>query len=158
MCPTQIGYLKMKKNIVKTLFIAVLALFLTCGTTDYCFSQTKDTSDLEFIVREARKQLPLDDDDDDDDDSGMVLTKIEIEKNYLAYYYTCDEQYYDIDKMNKNMPAYKKNVVEMINDNTDEMNDLRQACKKAGVGIAYYYIGKPSGKIAKMQVSVSELK
>ena len=142
----------MKKSIVKTLFIAVLALFLTCGTADYCFSQTKDTSYLELIVREGRKQLPM------DYGVGMVITKIEIEKNYLAYYYTCDEQYYDIDKMNKNLPAYRNTVVSMINVDTDEMTLLRKACKEAKVGIAYYYIGKPSGKIAKIQVSVSELK
>ena len=142
----------MKKSIVKTLFIAVLALFLTCGTADYCFSQTKDTSYLELIVREGRKQLPM------DYGVGMVITKIEIEKNYLAYYYTCDEQYYDIDKMNKNLPAYRNTVVSMINVDTDEMTLLRKACKEAKVGSAYYYIGKPSGKIAKIQVSVSELK
>ena len=142
----------MKKSIVKTLFIAVLALFLTCGTADYCFSQTKDTSDLELIVREGRKQLPM------DYGIGMVITKMEIEKNYLAYYYTCDEQYYDIDQMNKNLPAYRNTVVSMINVDTDEMVYLRKACKKAKVGIAYYYVGKQSKKVASVKIPLSELK
>ena len=38
------------------------------------------------------------------------------------------------------------------------MSELRRACKEAGVGIAYYYVGKKSGKIAKALIPLKDLK
>lgn len=48
----------------------------------------------------------------------------------------------------------------MAEVNSDDylMSELRRACKEAGVGIAYYYVGKKSGKIAKALIPLKDLK
>ncbi len=45
-----------------------------------------------------------------------------------------------------------------VNADNYLMSELRKACKEAGVGIGYYYVGKKSGKIAKILIPVKDLK
>ena len=144
----------MKKSIVKTLVAIVFALSLSTGTVEYCNAQTKgkNSEKLDLIVSTTRGLLPQ------DYGNGMVNTKLVVEGNYLVYYYMCEEPKYDIDRMSRNIPTMKSTIMAEVNSSDYFMSELRKACKEAGVGIGYYYVGKKSGKIAKILVPVSELK
>ncbi len=86
---------------------------------------------------------------------GMVNTEIVREGDYVVYYFICDEPKYDIDRMQKNISVLKNKVLEVVN--SDMLAPLREVCRNAGVGIGYYYVGKESGKIAKVLMPVDEL-
>lgn len=144
----------MKNSIVKNLFVIVFALVVSLGTAECCKAQSKgkNTEALDLIVSATNKQLPQ------DYGNGMVNTKLVVEGNYLVYYYMCDEPKYDIDLMSKNIPLYKNTIMAEVNSDGYLMSELRRTCKEAGVGIAYYYVGKNSGKIAKVLIPVKDLK
>ena len=145
----------MNNRIVRNLIVIIFALVVSMGTAECCKAQSKgkNTEALDLIVSVTNKQLPQ-----DYYGNGMVNTKLVVEGDYLVYYYICDEPRYDIDLMNKNIPSYKNTIMAEVNADNYFMSELRRACKEAGVGIAYYYVGKNSGKIAKVLVPVKDLK
>ena len=150
-----LGYLNMKKSIVGNLFVIVFALIVSLGTAECCNAQSKDksTEALDLIVSVSNSLLPQ-----DYYGNGMVNTKLVVEGDYLVYYYICDEPKYDIDRMSQNIPLMKDAIIAEVNSDDYLISELRRACKEAGVGIAYYYVGKNSGKIAKVLVPVQDLK
>ena len=104
------------------------------------------------MISETNKNLPA------EYDEGMINTKLVREGNYVVYYYTCDENIYDIDLMNKNLPAMKDMAVEQLNSDDSLMFLFRGICKDAGVGVGYVYVGNRSGKKAFCYIPVSLLK
>jgi hypothetical protein len=144
----------MKKSIIKGLFVALLISVFSLGITATGNAQSKNEKDaaLELIISSTSRQLPM------DYGNGMVNTKLVREGNYLVYYYVCDESKYDIDVMNTRIPSMKAQIKGDLNADGFLLEHLRSACKEAGCGIAYYYVGKKSGKIAKVLIPVSELK
>ena len=128
----------MKNSIVRNLFVIVFALVVSLGGAEFCNAQSKDknTEALGLIVTTTNRLLPQ------DYGNGMVNTKLVVEGNYLVYYYVCDEPEYDIDRMSQNIPLMKNTIMAEVNSDDYLMSELRRACKEAGVGIAYYYVGK----------------
>lgn len=107
---------------------------------------------LEVQIRVTNAQLPM------DYGNGMVNTKVVREGNNVVYYFVCEEPTYDIDLMQRNIPLMRDMILEQVNSNDASLSMFRQVCKNAGCGISYYYVGKTSGKIAKLIIPVSELK
>lgn len=144
----------MKKTIMKTLFVAILVTFFSLGTSALCHAQSRDENNalLELMISETNKTLPA------EYATGMVNTKLVREGNYVVYYYMCDEDLYDIDLMNKNLPDYKDDVLEELNSDDIFLSMFREVCKNAGVGVGYIYVGKKSGKKASLYIPVSKLK
>ena len=145
----------MKNGIFRNLFVLVFALVVSLGTAECCIAQSKvkNTEALDLIVATSNSLLPR-----DYYGNGMVNTKLVVEGNYLVYYYVCEEPKYDIDRMSQNIPLMKNAILAEINSDGYLISELRKACKEAGVGIAYYYVGKKSGKTAKILVPVKDLK
>lgn len=144
----------MKKSIIKTLFVAILVSVFSLGTSAFCHAQSKgeDNALLELMISETNKSLPA------EYAEGMINTKLVREGNYVVYYYVCDEDLYDIDLMNKNLPTMKSMVLEELNADDVYISMFREVCKSAGVGVGYVYVGKKSGKKASQYIPVSLLK
>ena len=144
----------MKKSILKSLFVAILVSVLSLGVSSICNAQSKNESDemLELMISETNKSLPA------EYGEGMINTKLVREGNYVVYYYMCDEDIYDIDLMNKNLPSMKDMVVEELNSDDSYVSLFRGICKDAGVGVGYVYVGNRSGKKASCYIPVSLLK
>ena len=144
----------MKKSIIKSLFVAILVSVFSLGTSAFCHAQSRDEDDalLELMISETNKTLPA------EYATGMVNTKLVREGNYVVYYYMCDEDLYDIDLMNKNLPTMKNMVLEELNADDVYISLFREVCKNARVGVGYIYVGKKSGKKASLYIHVSQLK
>lgn len=143
----------MNKRIVRNLIAIVFALSFSIGMSEYCNAQTKeDIEALELMISATNQMLPQ------DYGNGMVNTKVVKEGNYLVYYYMCEEPGFDIDRMSNNIPMMKNAIMAEVNSSDYFMTELRRTCKNAGVGIGYYYVGKSSGKVAKVLIPVKELK
>lgn len=144
----------MKKSILKSLFVAILVSVLSLGVSSICNAQSKNESDemLELMISETNKSLPA------EYGEGMINTKLVREGKYVVYYYMCDEDIYDIDLMNKNLPAMKDMVLEELNSDNVFLSMFREVCKNAGVGVGYVYVGNRSGKKASCYIPASQLK
>lgn len=136
------------------MILAVLMTVLTLGTSSICNAQSAKESNeaLDLMVRETNKQMPI------DYGNGLINTKLVREGNYIVYYYSCNEDYYDIDLMNESIPTMKAEILKELNVDSFLFNELRKTCKNAGCGIAYFYVGKTSGKIAKVFIKPKELR
>ena len=104
------------------------------------------------MISETNKSLPA------EYGEGMINTKLVREGKYVVYYYMCDEDIYDIDLMNKNLPAMKDMVLEELNSDNVFLSMFREVCKNAGVGVGYVYVGNRSGKKASCYIPASQLK
>ena len=144
----------MKKSIFKSLFVAILVSVFSLGASAFCHAQSRGEADelLELMISETNKTLPA------EYAEGMINTKLVREGNYVVYYYMCDEDLYDIDLMNKNLPTMKSMVLEELNSDNVFLSMFREVCKNAGVGVGYVYVGNRSGKKASQYISVSLLK
>lgn len=144
----------MKKSIMKSMFVAFLVAVFSIGTSAFCLAQSRDENDelLELMISETNKNLPA------EYDEGMINTKLVREGKYVVYYYVCDEDLYDIDLMNQNLPTMKSMVLEELNSDDVLISMFREICKNAGVGIGYVYVGNRSGKKASQYIPVSLLK
>ena len=136
------------------MFVAILVAVFSLGASAFCHAQSRDENDelLELMISETNKNLPA------EYDEGMINTKLVREGKYVVYYYVCDEDLYDIDLMNQNLPTMKSMVLEELNSDDVLISMFREICKNAGVGIGYVYIGNRSGKKASQYIPVSLLK
>lgn len=139
---------------MKSMFVAFLVAVFSIGTSAFCLAQSRDENDelLELMISETNKNLPA------EYDEGMINTKLVREGKYVVYYYVCDEDLYDIDLMNQNLPTMKSMVLEELNSDDVLISMFREICKNAGVGIGYVYVGNRSGKKASQYIPVSLLK
>lgn len=144
----------MKKSTMKNLFLALFVAVFSLGTTSICNAQSKSEEEatLDFMISAGNQQLPM------EYTKGMVNTKIVKEDKYVVYYMVCDEDIFDIGRMESNIPLMRGEILKEINSDNPLLAMLRNACKSAGYGIAYYYVGKTSGKIAKVKIPANELK
>ena len=107
---------------------------------------------LELQINLTNAQLPM------DFGNGMVNTKLVREGNYVVYYYVCEEPTYDIDRMQCNVSSMRGMILNEVNGSDPTFSMFRKICKDAGCGIAYYYVGNKSGKVAKVLIPASDLK
>ena len=113
---------------------------------------TNAKKQLELQVSITRAQLPI------DYGNGMVNTKIELTDKYIIYHIVCDEDIYDIDLLNASTYMIKQNIIQTLSSGDLTLTQLVKLCKESNYGIGYYYVGKDSGKIAKVFISDKELK
>ena len=116
-------------------------------TADY---NPKKTLDLQIAMAKAQLSST--------EGEGITCTDIVRKGKYVIYYYLCDESTYDIKLMKKILPTLKAMAVNEVNSNDVAITQFRRSCKNAGVGIAYYYIGKKSGKTAKVRIPLKDLR
>ncbi len=88
---------------------------------------------------------------------GLVMTKMVLEGDYATYYYDVDESLISIDLLQENKEASKAAIMSSINTDDVAMKAFVTACKKAGKGIAYKYVGATSKKVCLITIPVSEL-
>lgn len=109
---------------------------------------------LNLQIELASAQLTQKDLEDSDE---IVCTKIYRKGKYVIYEYIADETTIEALKMIK--PAVLKSLtLDELNSDDVTLSQFRRICKNAGVGIAYYYIGKKSGKKIKLLFPAKELK
>lgn len=144
----------MKHNRILALVAAVFVTALSLGTAEVCHGQTNDEyqAALELLLTSTNKQLPM------DYGNGQVNTKLVREGKYVVYYYLCDEPRYNLDRMNRNIHLLTETILKEVNSDEFFISYLRKTCKNAGVGIGYCYIGKESGKTARVYIPVEKLK
>lgn len=110
----------------------------------------KKTLDLQIEI--AKGELTSTEED------GLACTDIARKGKYVIYYFLCDESAYDMKLMKKIQPMLKSIAIKEVNSNDIAISQFRRSCKDAGVGIAYYYTGKTSGKTVKVLIPLKELK
>ena len=92
-----------------------------------------------------------------EDGEEIVCTRIYRKGKYVIYEYLADEITIEALKMIK--PAVLKSLtLDELNSDDVNISQFRRVCKNAGVGIAYCYIGKKSGKKVKILIPAKELK
>lgn len=91
--------------------------------------------------------------------SGISITKIVVERDFLVYTAVCDEELLDIDILNMNKNEVKDGIVSTITDKNDpEMAYVVKLCIKVHKGLEYRYIGDTSEKVCFVTIPYSELK
>lgn len=109
---------------------------------------------LNLQIELASAQLTQKDLEDSDE---IICTKIYRKGKYVIYEYLADETTIEALKMIK--PAVLKSLtLDELNSDDVNISQFRRVCKNAGVGIAYCYIGKKSGKKVKILIPAKELK
>ena len=109
---------------------------------------------LNLQIELANTQLTQTDQENDDE---IVFTKLYRKGKYVIYEYLADEITIEALKMIK--PAVLKRLtLDELNSDDVNISHFRRVCKNAGVGIAYCYIGKKSGKKVKILIPAKELK
>lgn len=106
---------------------------------------------LEMQISVTNAQLPM------DFGGGIVNTKLVKEGSYVVYYFDCDEDIINIEAL-QNTALMKELLLKEINSDDPSISSFRKYCKDAGCGIAYCYVGKTSGKKAKIYILANELK
>lgn len=90
---------------------------------------------------------------------GLVMTKLEIEGNYVVYYISVDDDLVSIRLLNQLKEESKNGIVaglkQQIND--PSFKAFIFACKNANKGIAYKYIGNTSKEECLILIELSEL-
>lgn len=119
------------------------------------FPEKKAIEKAETFLRNSIKSISL----PIDVGSGILITKIAIEGDFLVYTAVCDEELLDIDILNMNKNEVKNGIVSTITDKSDpEMAYVIKLCIKAHKGIEYKYIGDTSEKVCFVTIPYSELK
>ena len=89
----------------------------------------------------------------------MICTKVVRKGKYVVYYFSCDEASLDMKLLKKLQPTMRVMALTSLNSDEDaSITQLRRSCKRANVGIAYYYIGSKSGKTVKVLIPAKELR
>ena len=107
---------------------------------------------LDLQIQQANAQMPM------SEDEGLTCTKVAKKGKYVVYYFLCDEPSYDMKLMKKIQPTMYALALNEVNSNEASITQFRRICIEAKVGIAYYYIGKKSGKTVKIRIPVKELR
>lgn len=84
---------------------------------------------------------------------GMTLEEIEIEGNYVSYYYSVDEEKLSISQVRQNVAVGKEQVKQLLSG-----TDFAQTCVNANKGVKYTYVGSLSGEKCIIIFKPSELK
>lgn len=89
--------------------------------------------------------------------SGMVITHLSIEGDYVVYNVECDESLYSIAAIRSNKVQAKQGIKNSIDLSDPTMVVFIKICKDAEKGIAYKYIGDTSEETCVIKISLSEL-
>ena len=108
---------------------------------------------LDFQIEAANTQLPT------DEGECLICTKVVRKGKYVVYYFSCDEASLDMKLLKKLRPTMHAMSLASLNSDEDvSISQFRRSCKRANVGIAYYYIGSKSGKTVKVLIPAKELR
>lgn len=105
---------------------------------------------LDLQIQMANAQLSLENDDE------IVCTKIYRKGKYVVYQFLVDDS--TLKTILEVKSVMKDIALNELNSDDVTLSQFRRICKNAGVGIAYYYIGKKSGKKIKLLFPAKELK
>ncbi len=74
------------------------------------------------------------------------------------YIISCDEEFVDVSLIESGRDGVKANIVAALRSDTDEdLAHLVKLCKQANKGLAYKYVGKPSGTTCTIYIPCNEL-
>lgn len=107
---------------------------------------------LDLQLQQVNAQMPM------KEDEGLTCTKVARKGKYVVYYFLCDEPEYDMKLMKKIQPTMYALALNGLNSDDVSITQFRRLCIEAKVGIAYYYIGKKSGKTAKVKIPHKDLR
>ncbi|MBP5548608.1 MAG: hypothetical protein J6X58_06950 [Bacteroidales bacterium] len=106
---------------------------------------------MDDVVKETNKQMP------NVIAEGMVVDRVELDGNYFTYNVITNELYYDVSLIEENYDEVKANILADIRShNTEDINSFKKACKSAGYGIAYRYVGSETGITATIRIEPEE--
>ena len=89
--------------------------------------------------------------------SGMFVTHLSIEGDYVVYNVECDESLYSIAAIRSNKVQAKQGIKNSIDLSDPTMAMFIKICKDAEKGIAYKYIGDTSEETCVIKISLYEL-
>lgn len=90
-------------------------------------------------------------------DEGMVLTNATIEKDYVVYNISVDEQKYPIAEIEKERSQREANLKTWLTVSGRSTAEMAKLCKEAGKGIAHRYTGDKSEKTCLIGIPASDL-
>lgn len=107
---------------------------------------------LNTIADNARLQTPQ------KIDEGMFLTDVLVDEKYYIYVYSCDEPEYDIESMCET-ESLMKDVLknDIFGSNDPILKKLLDLIKETNRGIAYRFVGSPSGKTYTLYFEPNEI-
>lgn len=92
-------------------------------------------------------------------DASMVMTHLDIEGNYVVYYYSVDERQVSLSLLNENKEIMRESIIQTLKAQINDpmFKSFLYACSEAGKGIAYKYVGKASGDEVVVRIELSEI-
>lgn len=90
-------------------------------------------------------------------DEGMVLTNATIEKDYVVYNISLDEQKYPIEEIEKERSQREANLKTWLSTSGRATAEMAKLCKEAGKGIAHRFTGEKSQKTCIIGIAASDL-
>lgn len=105
---------------------------------------------VEF-VRITNMQMPLDLGD------GLTETACSMEDGYIVFQFSCDENVFSIDDLEKNSEESKQTILENIRGGSPVVEKTFNDIRRAGYGAIYRYIGKSSKRSIDIKIENSEM-
>ena len=104
---------------------------------------------LDSQIRLTNIQLPM------DLGNNMTLDRMVREKNYLVYYYSWTDDMVDL--LNLSKDEMKTEIKKSLKSDDPSFVMMKNMCKDAGIGMAFCYVGRETGKKCTIRVSYKEL-
>ena len=136
---------------MKKIFYA-LVIALSVSVLSSCAGSNKNKmAILQTVVEATKGHTPMTVAD------GIVMTDVYLDSDYFTYVYDCDDEKFDVDQIEANMERSKADIKASLAIQHDTMAVLLELLKESGIGIAYKYVGTPSGKTNFIYLESNEL-
>jgi len=91
-------------------------------------------------------------------EEGLVMTKLEIEGDYVVYYYSVDEDQLSISLLNQSKEILKDDLIASLKQLGDDPSAklFINACKTSNKGVGYKYVGNTTQEECLVLIELSE--
>lgn len=131
----------MKKSLCLAVLLAVAVMFVSCAR-----------SRLSAAVEKANSECPV--------SLGMAgeMTEIRMEGDDVIFTYNVNESLTDISVIESNKELFKESTMEMLGNPTGDVRSLFEELSGADAGMVIEFVGRDSGKSAKIRLSSKDVK
>lgn len=120
-------------------------------STEITVDDDDEMPELAQIIREGQSELPM------DMGSGMTMTGMDFDGNYIIYTIELDEYTYDMDDFKSNRREIKQNIIQTINNGDESTQLLIDICKLYNVSMKYIYVGDITGESLEIPIYLSDM-
>lgn len=131
----------MKKSLCLAVLLVVAVMFVSCAR-----------SRLSAAVEKANSECPV--------SLGMAgeMTEIRMEGDDVIFTYNVNESLTDVSVIESNKELFKENTMEMLGNPTGDVRSLFEELSGADAGMVIEFVGRDSGKSAKIRLSSKDVK